>query len=134
MVEKSMIRKERVCVYDIVLNGEVVYVGMTKQPKVRYYQHKITGVCSEGAKLVIHKWYNYREDASVAELERQQELRPPLCKDLVIRERPKLPKRPEFDWEAYRAKLEEFNKMYTVEEIEQYWESRHDWRKESAEL
>ena len=110
---------EAVCVYDIVLNGEVVYVGMTKHPKVRKWQHTATGVCPKNSDLVVHKWYENRKDAAFAEKQRQQELMPAFCKDLVIY--PKVvDDRPAFDWVAYRKKMEDLKAALTEEDIAYY--------------
>lgn len=72
---------EKTCLYDIVLNGEVVYVGVTNDPKKRYSSHRSNGNAPEGSKLVIHKWYSDRTEALAAEYARQMELKPIFCRE-----------------------------------------------------
>lgn len=71
--------KKEACVYDIFLNGEVVYVGMTNNPEKRLSSHISSGVAPDGANLVVHKWYQTREKALIEERVRQLQLRPAFC-------------------------------------------------------
>ena len=75
---------QKACVYDIVHKGEVVYVGMTNNPKKRLHSHKSSGIAQNGAELFVHKWYETRKEAKIAEAMRQDELEPILCKDRSI--------------------------------------------------
>lgn len=67
------------CVYDIVLNGEVVYVGMTNNPTNRMLQHNYRGTVPKGSRLIVHKWYSTRDEAKREEYSRQMELKPVHC-------------------------------------------------------
>ena len=119
---------ERVCVYDIVLNGEVVYVGMTKNPKIRYYQHRTAGTCPDGGALVVHKWYEHRMDASAAERERQRELMPAFCNDLAFP--PRMPNR-SLEYEAQSQRTYEACKGITMEQVDEYIRKTNETRAQS---
>lgn len=125
MAERSV--KERVCVYDMILNGKVVYVGMTKQPKVRLHQHRSNGIIPREAELFVHKWYGSREKAAIAEKKRQNKLEPKYCKDLDCLKKPKPPKVPAFklkkcrvDHVANKKAIDDFNSKYTHEQMNEY--------------
>ena len=85
-------KSERACVYDIVLNGEVIYVGMTRDPVSRMSSHRSKGTAPAGSKLVVHKWYSTREKAFAEERIRMLELEP--VKSFV-----------EKDWEAIKRSV-----------------------------
>jgi len=76
-----------VCVYDIVHKGEVVYVGMTNNPRKRHHSHISSGIAQDGSELFVHKWYASRQEARIAEVMRQDELEPILCTDRSIQHR-----------------------------------------------
>jgi len=113
---------ERVCVYDIVLNGEVVYVGQTKNPDVRIDRHRKNKRFPHGVKLIVHKWYQSRHDAMIAEGVRQRELLPCFCNKIEGGAPcPRNPTRPRanIDLEKYRKQADHFNATYTNEDMVQ---------------
>jgi len=81
---EAQARSTETCVYDIVLNGEVVYVGMTGNPKRRYFGHVSSGIIRDGAELVVHKWYATREVAKVEERRRQFDIKPVYCRQSFV--------------------------------------------------
>ena len=110
-------KSERVCVYDIVLKGEVVYVGITNKPEIRKSHHKASGRCPVGAEMVVHQWYSRREDAIAAEKSRQLELKPAFCRDIPKHDYMDPPKKPEFDWVEHRRAMNEAISNLSDEDI-----------------
>ncbi len=104
--------KKVACVYDIVLNGDVIYVGMTGNPKARMCSHRYTGVAHSGAKMVIHRWYETRAEAYSAETERQDELKPARSE----RYRGRRLDFPKILRDGKKA-MAEFNEQHTMEDV-----------------
>lgn len=110
-------KDEKVCVYDIVTDGVIVYVGITNNPKYRYTQHKYSGVAGKNSRMAVVKWHDTRRLALDAEAKRIEQIRPELN---FYREKRVKEEKEEFDWVAQRKKIDEFNEEYTVEEVEEY--------------
>jgi hypothetical protein len=62
--------------YDIVLNGSVVYVGMTVNPKRRLAKHKMLMFEGDEEMVIVARRTRVR-DAQIAEAARIRKLRPP---------------------------------------------------------
>lgn len=65
----------RTAVYDLLVDGEIVYVGCTSRPATRLHEHK----CREAfksARLRIFAWYRSQIRAQIAEAKRIASLRP----------------------------------------------------------
>lgn len=109
----KQVNVQRACVYDIVLDGEIIYIGMTGDPKVRFRDHKRTGVASEGAEMKIVKWYKTRHEAFKAEAARQKRFN--ICCRLGTNTWSSL-----YDPQKTKEAIAEFNKNHTVEEVQAY--------------
>lgn len=98
-------QSERTCVYDIVRNGEVIYVGLTADPKARMAQHRARRTVPKDSVMVVHRWYEDKDSALFAERERQDELQPTNCQDVARRNAQKDRKRlyGRFNWDNYAA-------------------------------
>lgn len=67
----------RCCVYDLVLDGEIVYVGMTVRPAERRLHHKsYKGGVHPSAEFKIVEWYENSKAARIAERDRIIALKP----------------------------------------------------------
>ena len=63
-------------VYDIVLDGVVVYVGMTSDPKRRLAKHRAFMFEGDESMAIVARFENIR-DAQMAEADRIRDLQPP---------------------------------------------------------
>ena len=107
--------KDKACVYDIVLKGEVIYVGMTNNPKKRLQGHRTSGVAPEGSDLFVHKWYPTRREAFKQERLRQIELEPVFCIDSPI------PRKDPVDyWALFRKWVRRDNTAWADSEVDEY--------------
>lgn len=106
---------DNACVYDIVLKGEVIYVGMTNNPERRLKQHRCTGVAPEGAEMHVFKWYSSRERAFKAEYLRQLELLPVHCTQIAFNTKPE---KPDYDWDEHKRKLQAHIEILTDKDYE----------------
>jgi predicted GIY-YIG superfamily endonuclease len=68
----------RCCVYDVMHNGKLIYVGMSKTPDKRLSWHKSRGNVPRDAVVRVVAWYDSRRDALYAEAVRIAEKKPPL--------------------------------------------------------
>jgi len=55
------------CVYALIEDGRVVYVGCSLNPERRFAQHKAKGKCSKTAEMRIIRWYDGPRKARNAE-------------------------------------------------------------------
>jgi predicted GIY-YIG superfamily endonuclease len=67
-----------VAVYDIIAEGQLVYVGISSRPDARSMAHKASGNMPEMYELMVVEWYNSRAEALKAEAERIKKFKPPL--------------------------------------------------------
>ncbi len=65
------------CVYDLVLDGETVYVGLTRDPEERHKQHKCNRAAAAETRMVVVREYRRKRDAVTAERRRIVAVRPP---------------------------------------------------------
>jgi hypothetical protein len=65
-------------VYDALVDGEVVYVGCTRDLKRRLQFHKAKGTLPRAALLRVHSSFQSRDYALLAERDRIAALSPPL--------------------------------------------------------
>lgn len=61
---------ERTAVYDLIVDGEVYYVGASRDPKTRLAYHRARKKIPRSATLKIVKWYPTRGRALLAESRR----------------------------------------------------------------
>lgn len=108
---KQAVNKERVCVYDIITDGELVYVGITNKPDVRMNHHKSTGIAQKRSSMIVVEWHDTRRGALDAERKRIKELKPPLnmFKERRVKE--------EFDWKAWRKDCDDAIDALSPEDI-----------------
>jgi hypothetical protein len=66
------------CVYDILVDGELVYVGCTRDPKKRIWYHKARGKVPRSAVLKVRRRFASHGRALIAERDRIMKLTPPL--------------------------------------------------------
>lgn len=69
---------ERHALYDIVLDGEVIYVGITVSPKTRMTQHRTDKTAAPDATMQIVSWHRGHTAARKAERKRIEKLKPRL--------------------------------------------------------
>ena len=98
--------------YDIFVDDELVYVGMTTSPKTRMVSHYNRGVVPRRAKLKVVRWFDDRKEAFDAERARIRELLP---KRNRMRYEKKIAVDPMVEWERTRAanaaKMDAANEM-----------------------
>lgn len=68
---------KRWALYDLTIEGELAYVGITNNPKARMTQHKTSRTVPYFAKMVIVEWFDTRKAAAAAEDARIKTLKPP---------------------------------------------------------
>lgn len=66
----------RTAVYDLLVDGEVVYVGCSSRPKFRLQEHRSRCPDFKTARLRIYAWYKSELRAQVREADRIAKLRP----------------------------------------------------------
>lgn len=69
---------QMIAVYDILRDGQVVYVGITDNPQVREHQHKSSRRVPRRATLVVVDWFKTRRAALKCERARIRKLKPVL--------------------------------------------------------
>lgn len=107
-------------VYDLIVDGALVYVGCTSNPVNRLYQHKARRKVPKHAELVVVQRFRRRPAALAAETRRIEELNPPLNKamrlDIKAERRRKAYQAKFAEWEAVaeanRRKLAEIEADY----------------------
>lgn len=70
----------RCALYDLKVDGEVWYVGITSNPSRRIAQHKASHLFPAHVSMTIVRWYTTRGAAQWAESKRIARLRPPINK------------------------------------------------------
>ena len=73
-----MWKTARTCVYDLYVDGQLVYVGCSRHPDRRLKAHKKTGLVPAHVVLGVVRWYDDHAAAMAAELSRIQKKKPPL--------------------------------------------------------
>ncbi len=70
--------KKRFGLYDLIVNGERIYVGVTIAPARRLSQHKMGMLLrrDDDVKLRVVKWFDDRADAHAAERDRIRRFSP----------------------------------------------------------
>lgn len=71
---------DRWAVYDLIVDGELVYVGCTKNPKMRLGFHKARRKVPRDCVMRVVAWYDCQHEALSAERRRIIKRKPPLNK------------------------------------------------------
>lgn len=97
----------RTCVYDVFVDGQLVYVGSSRKPKIRFQCHKREGRVPAHAVLKVVRWYDNHVFAMAAETRRIKRKKPPLNVACVDERDPKIQKKKRrllTEWEAEQAR------------------------------
>ena len=86
--------------YDIFVDDELVYVGMTISPKTRLTNHRNRGVVPHRARLEVVRWFDDRDEAAAAERARIQEFAPKRNRMRYVKP---IKEDPMIAWEKVRA-------------------------------
>lgn len=68
----------KTALYEAHVDGELVYIGITNNPKLRLSFHKARGTLPRNAEMNVVRWYRTRQSAEKAEKRKIAELRPRL--------------------------------------------------------
>lgn len=68
--------KQRFAVYDLIVDGVVVYVGMSKDPHKRFFWHKVRKKIPRHGTMRVVRWYTDKFRALDAEAARIAEKAP----------------------------------------------------------
>lgn len=68
--------KPRFAVYDLIVDGVIVYVGMSSDPQRRFFWHKVRNKVPRHGTMRIVKWYSDKFRALDAEAARIAETAP----------------------------------------------------------
>jgi len=126
-----MIKKvdRKACVYDVILNGVIVYVGQTVDPKSRWAQHRYAKRFPKGVEFKVHQWYDTVRDARIAEGVRQRDIKPRYCKIMegggALADRP-YATRIEFDENKALQGIDERCKTCDCENYAEYMKAQKD--------
>lgn len=69
--------KQKWALYDIYVEDELVYVGVTCRPSIRLSQHRSSKIIPYFAEMRIVQWFDTQAEAFLAETARINELKPP---------------------------------------------------------
>lgn len=93
----------KTALYDVLVDGVIVYVGISNKPDKRLREHKAKRTVPKHAVVQVVRWYETQWDARQAETVRIRLLKPPANIDLLI---PRSSTKAKFDrefaaWEAH---------------------------------
>lgn len=97
----------RTCVYDVFVDGQLVYVGSSRQPEIRFQCHKREGRVPPHAVLKVVRWFDNHAVAMAVEVRRIKRKKPPLNVAGIDERDPRIQKKNKrlwAEWEAERAR------------------------------
>jgi len=103
-----------IALYDVLVCGEVAYVGIAKDPTKRLQEHKQAGTAPDHATVSIVEWYATRRAALAAERTRIEDKKPPLNLVFMVKRKRGLAKQQmlERKMRAWDMKMDEFRRSY----------------------
>lgn len=72
-----MEKDKRTALYEIRYEGELMYVGISDNPKSRHSSHSVACTFPEGSVMTVVKWYETRVEAAAEERRRIASYKPP---------------------------------------------------------
>lgn len=69
---------KKIALYDIISDGNIVYVGLSARPKRRFSEHRYDKLIPFNSSMDVVAWFDGMDDALPAERRRIRDLNPPL--------------------------------------------------------